>query len=453
MHYDPWLISVEQLSVWEERLEMIALEINLIDLLWKDRPKPQISHAYDHHVIYAGMDWKQKLTNLRQTGDYLFISNPESVCWLLNLRGKDLTYVPLLHCMALVTKTEIILFCEPSKIVNKIAEGIKIIPFSKMLETLKKYPITADRNSTPSALLSCDIKSWQTDVIEITKAKKNKIEQIGMKNCHIRDAVAVIRFWRWLENQDNVTEIEAQDYLGLCRNKADLYQSDSFATISAYGAHGAIVHYRSTPETNVKIDNSLYLLDSGGQYLDGTTDITRTFCRGTATQRQREHYTLVLKGHIALAKIKFPIGTTGAQLDVLARQFLWDKGLDYAHGTGHGVGSFLNVHEGPHGISKRNSIPLEPGMVVSNEPGLYLTDEYGIRIENLQMVQKSTYEGFLEFCQLTLVPYEKNLIEWAMLSIDEKNWLRQYYETIFDKLKNNLTIDEQNWLRTKISNN
>ncbi|MEI6628712.1 MAG: M24B family metallopeptidase, partial [Alphaproteobacteria bacterium] len=218
-----------------------------------------------------------------------------------------------------------------------------------------------------------------------------------------------------------------------------------------YGAHGAIVHYRATEETNLKIGDTLYLLDSGGQYLDGTTDITRVFCKGTPTQGQRTHYTLVLKGHIALASIRFPVGTTGAQLDVLARQYLWGQGLDYAHGTGHGVGSFLNVHEGPQGISKANRAPLEPGMVVSNEPGLYITGQYGIRIENLQMVQNSAFDGFLEFVPLTMVPYEAKLIDWPMLNAAELAWLQQYYQMIQEHVTPLLSPDEKTWLGNNLT--
>ncbi len=461
LHYDPWLVSAQQLLAWAERTEMLALQANPIDLLWQNRPVALLSPAYDYALAYTGVERGQKLAELRQDMGRAniqawLLSNPESVCWLLNIRGADLPYVPVLHCMALVTPTEVSLFCEPSKISQPLQQmlGVQVIPFTKMPETLKAVhcEITADRRSTPSALLtSKNLTNWQTDVCELQKAKKNAVEQAGMIMCHIRDAVAVLRFWQWLECQNSATEIAAQDYLGVCRSQVDLYQGDSFATISGYGAHGAIVHYRVTPETDVVIGDGFYLLDSGGQYLDGTTDITRVFCKGVPTQQQRVHYTLVLRGHIALAKVRFPIGTTGAQLDALARQHLWGQGLDYAHGTGHGVGSFLNVHEGPQGISKARHVALEPGMVVSNEPGLYLQGEYGIRLENLQMVQPSIFDGFLEFNQLTLVPYAKELIEWTMLELDELAWLQQYYQEIWALIAHRLSADEQAWLKVKLA--
>jgi Xaa-Pro aminopeptidase len=450
LHYDPWLMSAQQLQSWRDRADLIALKANPIDALWTNRPKPIHKAAFDYPVIYAGTTREEK-RKLIQTP--WFLSNPESVCWLLNIRGGDLPYVPLLHCMALVTKNEITLFCEPSKISTELATllNVKVVPFEQMANTLKavNVEIYADKRTTPSALNDISF-NWQTDPCELPKAKKNSIEQEGMRQCHMRDAVSVIRFWMWLENQKDITEIDAQDYLETCRQKMDSYQGASFATISGFGAHGAIVHYRAEPNTNVAITQGMYLLDSGGQYLDGTTDITRTFSIGVPTQEQRIHYTLVLKGHIALANASFPIGTTGAQLDALARQHLWNNGLDYAHGTGHGVGSYLNVHEGPQGISKVRNTVLEPGMVVSNEPGLYLERQYGIRIENLQIVKESAHEGFLCFESLTLVPYDSSLIEKSLLTQPELGWLKCYYQSILTNVSPMLNDGENNWLKQKI---
>ena len=408
------------------------------------------------NMMYSRI-WKNK-------DNAIFLSNAESVCWLLNIRGGDLPHVPLLQCMALITKKNITLFCDPRKISNDLVKilNIKVVPFERMYTTIKslRTTIVADSRTTPSALLKKGsylnfqrkvIFNWQTDPCELPKAKKNLSEQQGMHNCHVRDAAAVVRFWMWLENQKDITEIDAQDYLETCRQKMDSYQGASFATISGFGAHGAIVHYRAEPNTNVPITQGMYLLDSGGQYLDGTTDITRTFSIGAPTQEQRIHYTLVLKGHIALANASFPIGTTGAQLDALARQHLWNNGLDYAHGTGHGVGSYLNVHEGPQGISKVRNTVLEPGMVVSNEPGLYLEGQYGIRIENLQIVKESGHKEFLCFESLTLVPYDSSLIEKSMLTQPELDWLRCYYQSILTNVSPMLNNDEHDWLKKKLS--
>ena len=492
LHYDPWLMSVQQLQSWQNRVKLIALKFNPIDALWADRPKPTYKSAYDYAITYAGTPREEKRTLIGDT--VWFLSNPESVCWLLNIRGGDLPYVPVLHCMALVTKDEITLFCEPSKISTELAEqlDVKVVPFEQMVDALKSVnvEIQADKRTTPAALSDFSF-NWQLDPCELAKAKKNSTEQQGMRNCHVRDAVAVMRFWMWLENQKGITEIDAQDHLETCREKMDLHQGASFATISGFGAHGAIVHYRAEPKTNIAItqgppkrfqdlgrrssiedrsvqivhedrgcddqqtqglkgEGGMYLLDSGGQYLDGTTDITRTFSIGTPTQEQRIHYTLVLKGHIALANACFPIGTTGAQLDTLARQYLWNQGLDYAHGTGHGVGSYLNVHEGPQGISKVRSTVLEPGMVVSNEPGLYLEGQYGIRIENLQIVKESSHPGFLCFESLTLVPYDSFLIEKSLLTQPELDWLKCYYQAIWENVSVMLNNEEKDWVKQKL---
>ncbi len=461
LHYDPWIMSQKQLGDWEKRSNMCAIDCNPVDLLWTNRPKPIHKPAYHYPIKYAGVSFEEKLKIIHKDLDKYnckawFLSNPESVCWLLNIRGADLPYTPLLHCMALVEKENVTLFCEPSKISSELATQLclKVIPFEEMADTLKALnaKILADKRTTPAALnISFD---WQTDPCELPKAIKNSVEQQGMRDCHVRDAVAVIRFWIWLEQQQSITEIQAQDHLETCRAKMDLYQCASFATISGFGPHGAIVHYRAEQKTNIKIDKGIYLLDSGGQYLDGTTDITRTFCIGPSTQKQRTHYTLVLKGHIALASICFPQGTTGVQLDSLARQFLWSYGLDYAHATGHGVGSYLNVHEGPQGISKTGNkilnAALEPGMVLANEPGLYIENQYGIRIENLQMVKKSIHENFLCFESLTFVPYDSTLIDQSMLIHSEIDWLKSYYNDIWSKVSPLLDGNEQKWLKNKL---
>lgn len=458
LHYDPWLLSVKQLNEWQQRVTMHALEKNPIDLLWENRPIRLHNPAFFHALEYAGCSTEEKLNIVRKDikkhgATAWFLSNPESVCWLLNIRGQDLPYTPTLHCMALVTNSSVTLFCDPEKIPHEMASQLclNITSFESMKATLESFKekICSDKRTTSAALASITF-NWQIDPCEIKKAIKNPIEQQGMRNCHVRDAAALISFWMWLEQQSFTTEIEAQDYLETCRSQMHLYKGSSFATISGFGPHGAIVHYRSTPKTNVPIKKGIYLLDSGGQYVDGTTDVTRTFSIGTPTQQQKQHYTLVLKGHLALANICFPKGTTGAQLDCLARQFLWNHGLDYAHGTGHGVGSYLNVHEGPQGISKMRHTPLEAGMVVSNEPGLYIENTYGIRIENLQMVKQAAWENFLCFEPLTLVPYEPMLIDETMLTKTELNWLDTYYQEIWKKVSPMLTESEQAWLKQKL---
>jgi Xaa-Pro aminopeptidase len=293
------------------------------------------------------------------------------------------------------------------------------------------------------------------DPCVIMRAVKNTVELRGAHAAHQRDGAAMINFLAWLDKNVfimEITEIDAAKYLESERRKQFNFQDLSFSSISSAGPNAAIVHYHTTPETNTILkENSLYLIDSGGQYLEGTTDITRTVAIGEPSEEQKDRYTRVLKGHIALASAIFPVGTTGTQLDVLARLYLWKVGLDFDHGTGHGVGSYLNVHEGPHRISKiANSVALQPGMIVSNEPGYYKAGEYGIRLENLITVIKSPVLGereMLTFENLTLIPYDKKLIDIKSLSPEEKAWLDTYHQKVWDTLSSHVDPDAVEWLR------
>lgn len=461
--YDPWLMSEFEISQWQKRINMLALDANPIDSLWHNRPKQLMNPAYDYKLEYAGESREEKLAKFRQHmqkhGENIwFIGDAEIVCWLLNLRGNDLVNTPSLQAMALISDRYVTIFCDVAKITAALKQtaGFNVLPLESMGDVLKaqKHSICADNKNTPVALLvgeNIDFV-WKTNPCYLMRAQKNHVQQQGMRECHVRDALALLKFWQWLETQTDISEVKAQEYLYECRAQQDLFVVESFPAISAFNAHGAIVHYRSTESTDVKLENGIYLLDSGGNYLDGTTDITRVFALGTTpTKVQKHNYTLVLKGHIALAAIQFPKGTLGSQLDVLTRQYLWNEGLDYSHGTGHGVGSFLSVHEWPQRIfSKGSNIQLELGMVVSNEPGFYLENQYGIRIENLQMVAPSDKEGFYKFETLTMVPYDNNLIDFDLLNTSELEWLKNYYATIWQKLSPSLSADQQIWIKNKL---
>lgn len=462
LSYDPWLLSVLEINHLQKNAQLIALDKNPIDLFWTDRPAKPQENAYEYDTKYAGETREEKLQKLRtlmaqNSEEAWFIGDSELVCWLMNIRAQDLEYCPILQCMALITENEVTIFAD----INKISETLKtkanfnLVALENMAEFIKNQniTITSDPKNTPS-VLDCPKKfNFKDNPLYKIRSQKNLVQQNGMRTAHVKDAIAVMEFWRWLEQQKGITEIEAQEYLTSCRQKQDLFSCESFPTISAFKEHGAIVHYRSSPNTNSILDNGLYLCDSGGHYLDGTTDITRVYSIGNApSEKQKRDYTLVLKGHIALASIHFPKGTFGSQLDILARQNLWRNGTDYAHGTGHGVGNFLNVHEWPGGpYNKGNLVNLEEGMVVSNEPGVYITGEYGIRIENVQMVVTSDInENFYMFETLTLVPYEHNLIQKDLLNLDEINWIKKYYEKIWEKISPLMDNQARDWLKEKL---
>ncbi|MBL8675966.1 MAG: M24 family metallopeptidase, partial [Alphaproteobacteria bacterium] len=436
--YDPWLFTEKQLEFYKNSL--IPLNKNPIDSLWIDRPLPPQDFIRLHPLEFSGESDESKRKRIAKTlkADHLLLTSCDSIAWLLNIRGNDVPHTPLVHSVCLVHKDgSYDLFLDLNKITgmvyNHIQKGsgraIEIRFLLKHLKTLKGT-CQVDPLTTPVLFIQT-LKSQvvrEQDPCILPKALKNPIEIEGVKKAHVQDSIALQRFFTWLEEQPlqgETTELSAANKLYEFRKNGKHFEDLSFNTISAFGPHGAIIHYKATPGTDSPLSRTnLYLLDSGGQYLAGTTDITRTLCLGSPTPEQKEMYTRVLKGHIALAEAIFPEGTTGAQLDVLARQYLWEVGLDYDHGTGHGVGSYLSVHEGPQGISKRGAnVPLEPGMILSNEPGYYKEGEYGIRIESLIYVIKLIKpKGFLGFEALTLVPLEQKLMDETLLTEKEKKW-------------------------------
>ena len=475
--FDPWLLTVTQLEAWSKKLERSELELkpatrNPVDALWHDKPDTEIKTAFVHPMKYAGKTHLDKLSRLAKTlensnCDAVLLSCPESIAWLLNIRGQDVEHVPVLHSFAVVnSRGEVDLFVDPGKIVDEVAkhlgsavrihEELEIVSFMQSFEG----SIAIDPKQCPVAIFqeinpSCTVIKQQNPCL-LPKAKKNWVEIEGSKEAHIYDGVALTKLLVWLSAQlkakNQVSELDVSAKILELRQQQPNFKSASFATIAASGPNGAIIHYLPNDETNREINaKDLFLLDSGGQYLDGTTDVTRTVAYDPPSTSQRDHYTRVLKGHIAIATARFPSSTSGGQLDGLARQYLWEAGLDYAHGTGHGVGSYLSVHEGPQSLGKNSSVSLEPGMILSNEPGFYQPGSYGIRLENLVYVTESAFRGadgkaFLEFETLTMVPFDLKLVDVQMLSSHERNWLNAYHAKVRRVLLEHLDYTEQQWL-------
>ena len=480
--YDPWLHTpheVERLRTICEQVQsqLVACNSNPVDAVWSDRPAAPLTPMIVHSLQFTGKDSSQKRSELavklkEERLDAVVITAPDSLAWLLNVRGRDVAYTPLSLCMGIMHCDESIkIFIDRQKLTPQIMDhfGSTVSTF-----TPDSFDAELDNLGCQQSRVLCDPKRsafWITDRLTqsgakvvygddpcvLPKAIKNKIEIQGARNAHQRDGVALCEFFSWLarESQNGkITELEAAEYLEMCRRKNDLWQDLSFPTISGAGANGAIVHYRSIPETNASLEQgTLYLVDSGAQYLDGTTDVTRTVAIGVPTAEHRDRYTRVLKGHIALATARFPKGTMGSQLDALARKPLWDVGLDYDHGTGHGVGSYLGVHEGPQRISKTGGgVALQPGMIVSNEPGYYKAGEYGIRIENLVLVMhcsdiEEAERELYSFETLTLVPFDQSLIERSLLSQEEWVWINTYHAHVFQKLGSHVDSETSIWLQ------
>lgn len=449
---------------------------DLITDLWKDRPELPGEPFFILPLEYSGLPVNEKLNQinnkLRQAGaDCTVLCALDEIAWTFNIRGNDVSYNPVVVSYAFISEEESILFIQPKKITAEAAEqlkkdGIILADYSKITSYLSRLKpdttILIDKNKTNIALYNAIpgncTKIEASSPIAMLKAIKNDTEIKGFRNAMIKDGIAMTRFYMWLEKAlaagEKVTEISAAEKLTSFRSEQNLYVTDSFETICGYKAHGAIVHYSATPESNATLaPEGLLLIDSGAQYFDGTTDITRTWTLGNPTEAEKKDFTRVLKGHISLAKCKFPQGTRGSQLDILARKALWDCGTNYLHGTGHGIGHFLNVHEGPQSIRmEENPVTLQPGMVISNEPGLYRTDEYGIRTENLILVREDSeteFGKFYSFETLTLCPIDKNLILVPMLSVREHAWLNKYHQTVYDTLSPYLNEEEKAWLKEK----
>lgn len=458
---DPWLVTQWQYNRWAKSMRIKAVEENPIDRLWHDQPQSSKKTAYPYDMAFAGEDHHAKRARIAKAldADAFLVADCHAVAWLLNIRGQDVIFTPVLHSYAILHKSgRVWLFTDLGKVTQELkshlGSDVDVFGLSDLAaqcQSLIKETVLVDEQQCPHALYR-EIPNPVSgqDPIELPKACKNPTEIEGMIQCHIRDGVAVSRFLAWLEahpNPESLTELDCVDRILDYRAQQEHFRSVSFETIAGMGPHGAIVHYHPNPETNRHLERgTLFLIDSGGQYLDGTTDITRTVAIGEPTLGQKRHYTWVLKGHIALARAVFPVGTNGMQLDVLARQPLWHERLDFDHGTGHGVGSFLSVHEGPQRISRRGaSQALIPGMVISNEPGYYHEGHYGIRIENLVLVE-SVSEKWLRFKTITKVPMDWRLIDLSLLNQDELDWLNAYHQDVWDDLAERVDALTQVWL-------
>jgi len=477
--YDPSLFTQASFKPLKEQAEKTGFELrplkaNPVDALWEDRPEPSFAPIVFHDEAFAGESAASKLERLQKeiaarkaTG--LVVSAPDAVAWLFNIRGGDVAHTPVALTRAYVPlKGQPTLFVSPGHVTDENRAGLEALaafhPLGELWKVLPRVVGAAAKVIADPAHTTLRV----TDILKVAgakiiegddptirfKAAKNATELEGARAAHLRDGVAVARFLAWLDAQaaGTLDELAASDRLEAFRRDTGKLVDLSFDTISGAGSNGAIVHYRATPETNKPLlPGTLYLIDSGGQYRDGTTDITRTVAIGEPSADARRHYTLVLKGHIGIATVRFPAKTTGAALDSFARRALWDAGLDYGHGTGHGVGSFLSVHEGPANISPRGTAALEPGMILSNEPGYYREGHYGIRLENLVAVTPPQgIDGgeteMLGFETLTLAPFDRRLIDAALLSPAERYWLNAYHARVRDALAPHLDDADRAWL-------
>jgi Xaa-Pro aminopeptidase len=461
--YDPMIESISTFARYHRLCKAHSVKLkpineNLVDLIWVEKLIPNKKGLLKLSIKEAGESSDNKIAlaikNMNNNSDYLLVNNLSLICWLLNIRGNDIKNTPLiLGYLVICRNGKCYLFSDSIK---DPLENVQIFSLSNIRDFFINLIISGAIIEAGS-----DISIWFKEIaqealkvventLQLTKATKNTTEIANIKRAHFEDGVALCKFIIWLaENFNSTDEIAASEQLLYFRKQSDIFIEPSFDTISAFGSNGAIIHYKPSKETNQIItNNNLYLLDSGGQYKFGTTDVTRTFCFGKATAEQKKHYTLVLKGMMRLSMLKFPLGTNGAQLDSLARLDLWMQGLDYPHSTGHGVGYFLSVHEGPQSISKLGTIAMAPCMVLSNEPGYYKEGEYGIRIENLMLVKESKTKGFLEFETLTMAPIMKNLVDLKLLNEVEKNWLDNYNMTVFNKVGKILGSTQRNKLQT-----
>ncbi|MBK5194636.1 MAG: aminopeptidase P family protein [Proteiniphilum sp.] len=441
-----------------------------------DRPEIPKNKAFTLPVEIAGESVTSKIERIiaelkKGDADGILLVTLDAVAWTFNLRGNDVEYNPVAVAYGYVSEKETLLFIDAEKLTDEIAnayqaEGVKIAGYDEVFEYVSKLPanssvcVTGNKinykllQTIPASCRIVDIPS----PVDMMKSVKNETELNGFRNAMIKDGVALVKFYMWLEKAipaGEVTEVAVEGKLREYRSQQELFVGESFGTIAGYAGNGAIIHYHASPETCLQVKpEGLLLIDSGGQYKEGTTDITRTVAVGKLTKHMKQDYTNVLKGHISLATAVYPEGTRGSQLDILARKALWENNLTYWHGTGHGIGHFLNVHEGPQNIRlEENPTQLKPGMVTSNEPGLYRANQYGIRIENLIVTQeqKKTEEfgTFYNFETITLCPIDTKPIAKKLLTKKEIKWFNRYHKMVYSKLKNHLNNDETAWLKRK----
>jgi Xaa-Pro aminopeptidase len=473
--YDPWLHTPGEVRDLNEKLAghaRIVPHANLIDAIWDDRPAPPVSPIEFLGHNRSGRTAEDKIAYLRDVlaaegADATVLTLPESICWLFNMRGRDVPNTPFVLGFAIVHKSGApTLYLDAAKItpeLEKALDGIATIaPATELTAALRQLGADAgkviiDPQTAPAAIADTLNEAGASlvekrDPVLGPKSRKNDAELAGMREAHKLDGVAMAKFLAWFDSEapkGELTEIGIVTALESFRREEESCIDASFDTISGAGPNGAIVHYRVTTKTDRRLNaGEIMLVDSGAQYLSGTTDITRTLSTGPATAEQKDRYTRVLKGMIAISTARFPLGTTGAQIDALARQFLWQAGVSYSHGTGHGVGAFLGVHEGPVGIAPRYTAPIEAGNVLSNEPGFYKTGEFGIRIENLIVVKPADdFPGFLDFETITLAPIDTRLIDMALMTKDERDWLNAFHARIWSEIGPLVEGPVKDWLK------
>lgn len=473
---DGKMFSASEVQHLQRELEKSGIRVKSIadpmQLLWSDRPAMPLAPAFVYDTRYAGRSFTEKLSTIRKEmgkagAEALLLSALDEIAWLLNIRGNDVHCNPVVVSYLLIGEYEVHYFIQPQKVTSELASyfnanGISVHVYEEIEDYLNNFnakSILVNPAKTNYAIHSaihpgCRIISGASPVT-LLKAIRNEQEITGIHTAMQRDGVALVKFLKWLEEAvptGRETEISVDRKLHAFRAAQPLYMGESFDTIAGYKEHGAIVHYEATPETDVTLKpEGFLLLDSGAQYLDGTTDITRTIALGNLTEEEKTDYTLILKGHIALAMAVFPEGTRGAQLDALARMPIWKQHMNYLHGTGHGVGHFLNVHEGPQSIRmNENPVALQPGMVTSNEPGVYKAGSHGIRTENLLLTVpagEGMFGNYLKFETITLCPICQKGIIKELLATEEIEWLNEYHRTVYEKLAPDLNNEEREWLK------
>ena len=452
----------------------ISYEGDLLDEVWENRPVLSDAKAFLLDVKYSGEDFKSKIARVREAMKAIgatthILTSLDDIAWLFNIRGGDVAYNPVVLSYAVVTLEKVTLFVDENKLNEDIlnsfnGEVVEVkgyFEIDEFVKTIEKEEVVLVDNNKISYTILKNIPEGVKVVSAINpttifKAEKNEVEIENTRNAHIRDGVAVAKFMYWLKNnigKIEITEISAAEKLTELRKEQGNFIEPSFASIAGYKENGAIVHYSATEESNKTLQpEGLFLLDSGGQYFDGTTDITRTFALGNITEEEKSHFTSVCRAMVRLSQAKFLYGVNGYYLDILARGILWEQGLNYNHGTGHGVGHVLNVHEGPNGVrcDNRNSATLEEGMITTNEPGFYKAGSHGIRIENEMLCKKGVkneFGQFMEFEPLTIAPIDLDAIDATLMKDDEKEYLNTYHKHVFDTLSPLLTEEEAAWLK------
>lgn len=450
-------------------------EYDFISEIWKNRGKQNFHEIYNHDKKYAGKSTKEKLKEVREkmkenNADYYILGGLDNIAWLFNIRGTDVSNNPVVYSYALVSNDKATIYLNKEKLTddakNTLEKNeVEIKEYESIADDLKNidesFTVFLDESKVNrylySALHKKSNKITGTSIATTLKAIKNSTEIKNLKETQIRDGVAMVKFIHWLKEnvkEEKITEIDAIDKLESYRKMDDKFREPSFDTIAGYKDHAAMMHYKADRDSEYILeDKGLFLIDSGGQYLDGTTDITRTIALGNLTEEEKKDFTLVLKGHIALDSLVFLYGATGSNIDVIARKPLWEKGIDYKSGTGHGIGFFLNVHEGPHSISPRpNKIKLEENMVITNEPGIYRTNKHGIRTENTIVVRKkceTEFGKFMEFETISYCPIDLDAIDSSILEKEEKEWLNNYHKEVYEKLSPYLEENLKEWLKNQ----